>query len=347
VPTAPVSPKPLRNGLLGLVAGLIFGTAVAFVSDYVDDSIKTKEDVERAVPGLPVLGMIPTVPGWRNVSDTRLVSLAEPQSPAAEAYRITRTAIQFLALDRPLRVLQVTSPRASEGKTTTMANLAVALARAGQSVLLASCDLRRPRIHAFFGLPNDIGFTSVLLGETTLTAALQQVPGEPRLHLLASGPIPPDPAEFLSSPRASAVLTSLHEHADIVLVDSPPVLPVTDAAVLSGVVDGTLVVAMAGSTARPQLARTVEMLRQVNAPLLGVILNATAAEDVYAYRYEYRENAEPRRPGLRGRFGAPGNGSGPAPAPAPAGGATPGAGNGSGVPGPAPTGGGAVQEVGP
>jgi receptor protein-tyrosine kinase len=139
----------------------------------------------------------------------------------------------------------------------------------------------------------------------------------------------------------------LHEHADIVLVDSPPVLPVTDAAVLSGVVDGTLVVAMAGSTARPQLARTVEMLRQVNAPLLGVILNATAAEDVYAYRYEYRENAEPRRPGLRGRFGAPGNGSGPAPAPAPAGGATPGAGNGSGVPGPAPTGGGAVQEVGP
>src|SRR5439155_23031319 len=129
------------------------------------------------------------------------VTLTEPSSSAAEAYRTLRTSIQFMGLDRPLRTLQVTSPSASEGKTTTLANLAVALARAGQRVVMVDCDLRRPRIHDFFGVSNEVGFTSVLLGEVPLSEAVQEVPGERLMMLLASGMLPPNPSELIASER--------------------------------------------------------------------------------------------------------------------------------------------------
>ena len=283
----PIRPQPVRNALLGLLMGLTLGVALAFAFEHFDDSVKSKEDLERLARDLPVLGLIPTVASWKNRAQTRIVSQSDPTSSAAEAYRSLRTSIRFIGLDRSMRTIQITSPNASEGKTTTVANLAVALARAGERVVIVSCDLRRPRIHEFFGLPNDIGFMSVVLGEMPLSAALQNVVGEPRLQLLATGPIPANPSELLSSSRAAQVLTALRKEFSVVLIDCPPVLPVTDASVLSARVDGTLVVTSLGTTTGRQVSRSLELLRQVGAPLIGMVLNGVGAQGSYGYHTYY------------------------------------------------------------
>ena len=286
-PTDPVEPKPVRTGAVALVLGLMLGVGLAFLFDYLDESIKGKEDMERAAAGIPVLGFIPAVASWKDREETRLVSMTDASSPASEAYRSLRTSVQFLGLDRPLKAVVMTSAGAGEGKTTTLANLAVALARAGQHVIVVCCDLRRPRIHEFFGLSNATGFTSVMLGEVPLSVALQPVRGSAKLRLLASGPLPPNPSELLASERAVELFDSLRKQSDIVLIDAPPVLPVTDATVLSNRVDATLLVATANVTTRKALARAVEVLSHVEAPLVGTVLNGVDAEGGYGYGYGY------------------------------------------------------------
>lgn len=293
VPTDPVSPQPLRAGIMALTFGLVLGVGVAFLREFLDDSVKSKDDLEKVAPGMPVLGLIPVVPAWKGKEGAFLVSISDPTSPAAEAYRTLRTSIQFLGLDQPMRTLQVTSANPQEGKTTTLANLGVALARSGQTVAIVCCDLRRPRIHEFFGLTNDIGFTSVLLGKVPLAGAMQEVPDQARLSLLASGPLPPNPSELLSSKRTVEVLGSLQAEYDIVLLDCPPVLPVTDSLVLSGRVDATLLVAVAGATTRKEATRAVELLRQVDAPLVGAVLNGVDTDGSYGYTYQYHRTEGP------------------------------------------------------
>ncbi len=294
-PTTAVSPRPLRNGLLAVFVGLLLGICLAFLLNYLDDSVRTKDDFERVAPGLPVLGMIPVVSGWKTKDRPFLVSTHDPMSPAAEAYRTLRTSVQFLGLDQPMRILQLTSANAREGKTTTLANLAVALAGAGQRVLVVCCDLRRPRIHEFFGLGNEVGFTSALLGKVPLADAIQAVPDQPGIDLLASGPLPPNPSELLSSNRTAEVLNTLRVEYDIVLVDSPPILPVTDALVLSRRVDAVLLVSVAGATTRKEVVRATELLIQVEAPLVGAVLNGVDPEgsDGYAYQYYRYEESRP------------------------------------------------------
>jgi capsular exopolysaccharide synthesis family protein len=277
----PFEPTPARNAVLAVFLGLMLGVGLAFLVDHLDDSIKGKEDFERAVPGMGVLGLIPLVPDWRSREQSRIVSLSEPTSPAAEAYRILRTSIQFLGIDRQVRIIQVTSASAQEGKTTTLSNLAVAFASSGLRTVAVCCDLRRPRLHEFFNLDNVVGFTSVLLGNVALPKALQPVPGQDRLLLLASGPLPPNPAELLSSSRTADLLRTLASQADIVLIDSPPVLPVTDSLILSQRVDATVMVGSAGTTTRKAAARAAEMLHQVSAPLVGAVLNGVTEESGY------------------------------------------------------------------
>jgi capsular exopolysaccharide synthesis family protein len=295
VPSSAVSPKPLRDALLGAVLGLLLGIGLAFLIDYLDDSVETRSEMQRAVGhGVPVLAEIPTVPGWKKKSGAYLITRAVPSAPAAEAYRTLRTSVEFLGLDKEIPTFQVTSARSDEGKTTTIANLGVALARAGRKVFVVSADLRRPRLHEFFGLSNEIGLTSVLLGEVALNDALLAVPGEPRLALLAAGPPPPNPSELLSSARMDQIVASLQKGADVVLFDSPPVLPVSDSLVLAGLVDATLLVASAGESSRRALHRAYELLRQVDAQVVGMVLNNAddTASDRYGYGYGKHRGAE-------------------------------------------------------
>jgi non-specific protein-tyrosine kinase len=214
-------------------------------------------------------------------------ALAEPTSPAAEAYRTLRTSVQFLSLKRPVRTLMITSPNAGDGKTTTIANLGVVFARAGVPVTVVSCDLRRPTLHEAFGLSNTVGFTSVLLGQVSAEDALQTVPNLERLTVMAAGPIPPNPSELLSLRKASDVFVSLAASGRVVLVDAPPVLPVSDALVLANRVDAVLLVCVAGMTTRKDAARAVELLSQVDAPLVGTILNGASEPGGYGYSYRY------------------------------------------------------------
>jgi non-specific protein-tyrosine kinase len=292
VPTDPIKPKPTRNALLAAVVGLMLGLGLAFLAEYLDDSIKTREDLERLAAPVPVIGLIPAVAAWKERDEIRLVSVSDPTSAAAEAYRTLRTAIQFVALDRPMEILQITSSNASEGKTTTLANLGVALAKAGQRVILVCCDLRRPRLHEFFGLHNEVGFTSLLLGNAPLSKAIQDVPDIPRLRLLASGPLPPNPSELLSSKRTKEVFAALKAECDIVLIDSPPVLPVTDALVLFRQVDATLMVFSAGGTTQKQASSALAMAKQVDAPLVGTVLNGVSTLGGYGNPYTYGYQTE-------------------------------------------------------
>jgi len=288
LPTSPSSPKTLEDAVIAGFVGLVIGVGVALMLEYFDDRIRTKQELESIVKDIPTLGTIPVIPDWKEGKDPVIVTLTQPHSSAAEAYRSLRTAIQFVGLDRPTRLVQFTSPTAADGKTTTLANTAVTLSQAGMRVVVVCCDLRRPRVHTFFGLQNDVGFTSVLLEDTPLAEALQEVPNCPGLHLLASGPKPPNPSELLGHPKTRRLLESLAELSDIVLIDSPPLLPVTDPTVLAGMVDAVVMVVSMGTSTQSGVTAAIENLARVNAPLVGVILNRVPQTDSYTYyRYSY------------------------------------------------------------
>lgn len=222
--------------------------------------------------------------------DPKLVTALAPRGPEAEAYRILRTNLQFMGLDRPLRSLVVTSAVPEEGKTLTAANLAVAFAQTGQRVILVDADLRRPTLHRTFGLGRLAwgGLTSVLGGTVDLQAALTGTELED-LTVLTAGPIPPNPAELLGSQRMQALMAALHEQFDVVIYDTPPVLAVADASVLAPAVDGTLLVIRAYRVGHPQVRRAKEALEAVKARVLGVVLDGVRNRrgDGYYYYYYY------------------------------------------------------------
>jgi capsular exopolysaccharide synthesis family protein len=207
-------------------------------------------------------------------------------TPAAEAYRSLRTSVRFLDVERPLRTLLVTSPTEGDGKTTTVANLGVAVARSGQRCVVVCGDLRQPRVHEHLGVAPEPGLTSLLLGEVTLDEALQAVPHATGLRVLAAGGVPPNPSELLSSDAAIQVLERVGDGVDLVLIDSPPVLPVTDALVLAQQVDGVVLVADARHTGLPEIREAYQRLEQVGAPLVGTVLNS-AEGTVGSYSYGY------------------------------------------------------------
>ncbi len=292
VPEAPVKPSPARNGLLAAVAGLVLGVSLAGFVEYLDDSVKTKDDLVR-LTDVPLLGVVPVIVNWRTYRfPSQLVAANDPTSPAGEAYRGLRTSVQLLGIERPARSVQFTSAVPGEGKTTTVANLAVSMAATGQRVLVMDCDLRRPRLQDLFGVPNNVGISSVLAGQLSLSDAIQSAPGQDGLHVLTAGPIPPDPAELLGSRRASELVFSGKSEFDMVLIDSSPVLPVTDAVLLAGWVDATVLVVTPGVTRRKHLQGAIEMLRRVDAPLVGTVLNQATPEAGFGYPYGYQADGE-------------------------------------------------------
>lgn len=306
-PGAPIRPKVPVNLAIALAAGLLAGVGAAFFMEYLDRSVKGAEDVELAT-GVPFLGVIPR-------EEAALDVFRHPRSHVAEACRAVRTNLLFSSPDKPPKSLLVTSAAPGEGKSTTVVNLGVVFAAGGSRTLLIDTDLRRPRLHQIFGVSNERGLTNLIVGDGTPESLVMktEVPG---LFVLPSGPIPPNPAELLGSTVFKNTAKSLVDAFDKVIFDSPPVIAVTDPAVLSSTVDAVLLVARAGGTARDLLTTTRRRLSDVRAPLLGVILNAPdegAQGSAYPYYYAYygdrdetgNGNGKPNGNGTRNGNGMP------------------------------------------
>ena len=213
-----------------------------------------------------------------------LITVADPRSPVSEAYRTLRTNLDFSSLDKPIKTMLVTSAGPEEGKSTVLANLAVTTAQTGRKVILVDCDLRRPSLHDIFGLKNDRGLTTMVVNDAAIESPPLQDTGVQGLQLVCSGPLPPNPSELLGSRRMEEIIAALLERADVVLFDAPPVVAVTDAAVLSTKVDGVLLVINAGGTKRDYARAATARLEKVNANLLGAVLN-NVKFDVSLHRY--------------------------------------------------------------
>jgi len=309
VPSDPVSPKPLRNAVLGLAIGLLLGVGAAFAREHLDDTLRDKATLE-AESHLPTLGVIPILPSRKGMPLDEVVTISEHTSAAAEAYRTLRTSVKFLTMEDDCRVFQITSATASEGKTLTAMNLAVALTQAGDRTIVVGCDLRRPRLDTLAHTRTGPGLTSVLVGDAELDAAIERHE-EMDLAIMRTGPIPTDPSELLSSPRTGALIRALRGAYDAVILDCPPLLPVSDSLILAAYSDATLLVVNEGKTSRRNLARALELLRQVNAPVRGTVLNGTKSAGSYGYGYGYAYTQTPNAKGKKSRAGD--NGSPPAP----------------------------------
>jgi non-specific protein-tyrosine kinase len=323
VPITPVSPKPVRNALLGFVLGLFAGVALAFVLEQFDTRLLHAEDAARILR-LPVVGRIPRI-SKRLLDNSALITFTEPDSPSAEAFRMLRTNLNYVNPDGDIRSVLLTSCVQGEGKSVTIANLAVTLAMSGKKVIVVDADLRRPRMHAYFGLPNDRGVSTVVSGQTELIAAMQAVPtatmqpvpsspaspasqpaqfdswadgvGEQsRLYVLTSGPPAPNPGEIVSSKRFGQILDGLAPKADIILVDSPAMLVVGDTPALADKVDGLLFLVEPDVVGRHHLAQAREQLDKLPCALLGVIVaRRKSSGSYYASGYYYREDEGGKR----------------------------------------------------
>ena len=302
LPALPVGPNRLLTIATAAAIGFVLAAGAAYLLEYLDDTVKTPEDIKQLVD-LPTLAGIAQIKA--DDPDRGLITVTQPRSPVSEAFRVLRTGIQFATVDAPSHCLLVTSANPTEGKSLTAANLAVVMAQAGYRVLLADADLRRPAQHTIFSLPQENGLTNLLLlpevGEDTPEAramfdAVLQPGGESGLWLLPSGPTPPNPSELLGSGKMRGVLARLLTRFDVIIFDSPPSLAVTDALVLSRLVDATLLVVDAGTTRRGHLKQAVEKLRAANVRLVGVTLNRlTPRSDAYNVYYArqsyYHEDA--------------------------------------------------------
>ena len=282
----PVKPKVMQNTLLAAVVGLLLAAGVIAAREALDDTIKNPEDITRKFK-LPVLGVI----DHHSVEEYTPITLTDPRSPTAEAYRTLRTNISYTSVDKPLRTLMVTSSEPGEGKTTTISNLGVVLAQNGQCVIVADCDLRRPRVHTFLGLPNRQGISNLFTKSSVSLNSHRQGTKVENLTVITTGSLPPNPAELLGSQKMQAILDNMRQSADIILIDTPPILAVTDAAVLAPTLDGVLIVVRPGKTRASALRLTLEQMHRVNANVLGIVLNDVATRgSYYGYQYRYYRN---------------------------------------------------------
>jgi polysaccharide biosynthesis transport protein len=292
-PIKPSKPNvPLNTGA-GLLVGLVVSLGLAALLQYADDTVKGNEDTSRAL-GAPVLGVVSQ---FKTTEDRGkdLVTVEAPRSAASESYRTVRTNVQFSSLDVPVGSIVVTSAQSREGKSTVAANLAVTMAQAGKRVLLVDADLRRPSLHRLFGLSNRHGLTDLLLNERRAVEDLALDTHVPGLQVLPSGPQPPNPSEALGSRRMRQVLEEMRQIADVVILDSPPLLAVADGLVLSATTDAAILVVRSGATRRTLAQRAKEQLDRVEARLLGIVVNAAPrhAQEEGFYAPYYIEGALP------------------------------------------------------
>jgi uncharacterized protein involved in exopolysaccharide biosynthesis/Mrp family chromosome partitioning ATPase len=321
-PDAPIGGETANTMLVGAVLGLAIGLVLAFVRENLDTSIGTIEDVESYL-GVPVLGVVPHIDSRETVqrilerrpalaqidpeallSHSLLITHFDPKSPVAEAYRTLRTNIQFARMERSGKVLVVSSPTLQEGKTTTIVNLALTMAQSGQKTLLVGANMRRPSIHRFFGIEREPGLSNILVGSAQWRDCIRTVadilmgrfemedimaaPGLDNLHIIEAGPVPANPSELLSTPAMSGFLHSVRDVYDVILVDTPPILPVTDSAIVASQADGVVIVYQAGKVGRLVLKRAKVHVENVGGKVWGVVLNDVKTEIAgYAYTQYY------------------------------------------------------------
>jgi non-specific protein-tyrosine kinase len=291
-PEKPVLPRTLLNVSLACVLGFLLGLGIAFLLEALDNTLRTPEDVSGQL-GLPVLGVIAD----SHFANDRPAVIAEPRSPVAEAFRTLRTNLQFASVDVPLRTILVTSPSPGEGKSTIAANLATVIAQGGKRVVILDADMRRPTVHQIFDVKNENGLTDLVLNGNHNPGHQTQQTTVEGLTVLTSGELPPNPVELLGSEKMSALIEAISRQADVVVIDSPPVLMVTDSSVLAQRVDGVLLVIRQGETNLEIARQSLEQLQRVGANVVGAVLNGVKFGRS-SYYYHYKDYYQ----GENGRF---------------------------------------------
>jgi capsular exopolysaccharide synthesis family protein len=304
LPTKPYKPNKRLNLLLAAVVGLFLGVGLAFFFEYIDNTVKTPEDVEQQIR-LPSFGMVPEISSERQRRlesgesyPVELVTFGHPKSMLSEAFRNIRTSILLSFSGKPPKRIAISSPNPAEGKTTTVINTAIALSQTGAKVLIIDSDLRKPRVHQIFGEENGVGLSNFLSGNADLESIIKKTE-IPNLFYTPSGPIPPNPSELIGSSIFKSMIETLGEKFDHIVIDSPPVLGFADAIILSTSVDGVILVVLGGKTPRETLQRAKEVLHQVNAKILGVVINRVNIQrsdyGYYYYRYHYYYGKEGKK----------------------------------------------------
>ena len=273
----------MRNTLLAIIIGLILAVGGIFGYDALDDTIKSPDDIIRKL-NLPVMG---TIPRFEEPEDGRLISQAQPRSPITESFRALRTNVQYASVDAPLRTLMVTSPTPSDGKTTIVSNLAVVISKTGKRVTVLDADMHRPRIHSMFKTNFKPGLSGMFLSPLLHLNGTFQDTDFDMLHVVCAGELPPNPSELLGSKTMLEIMNLVLDKSDLVLIDTPPILSVTDAMVLAPLVDGVLLVIKPGVTKFSMLQSTLEQLRYVGAKVIGVVINGIDEKNPrYGYYYK-------------------------------------------------------------
>jgi tyrosine-protein kinase len=282
-PETPVSPKPVQNGIVGGLLGIMLGIGIAFVLEQLDLTVKTKEDVERIFAPLPGIATIPLAPNSR---DWSIFLQSAPNSPESEAIRILRTNIQFFSVDQPVQRVLITSTLAGEGKTTVAVNLAAGIAATDLRVLLIEADLRKPTLKNYFPDFQGVGLSEVLSGQADLEEAVWNT-DIPNFFIVMSGRLPPNPSELLGSQRMADILDLASKIADVIIIDTPPALPVTDATALAPQSDGVVLVVRAGQTSAHKALDVARSFERNGVRVLGIALNAMGGDTSSNYYYHY------------------------------------------------------------